>query len=91
MPSSGSGRWDDSPLFRYTSVGGTVTDSLDGFPNITGEQANLILMDMGQGVDPAKSRRLTYGPEERAFYAKIKADWDRYRATHPDAVLDVQE
>lgn len=61
------------------------------FPNITGEKANLILLDIGQGITVDESKRLKYGKEEKAFRKSVELDWATYHKKHPDAQLDIRE
>lgn len=61
------------------------------YPNITGEIANLITLDVGMNVPPEKSKRLVYGEEEKRFRDAIQKDWNAQLASNPNSTLHIAE
>jgi hypothetical protein len=48
--------------------------ALSDYPNLSGERAKLICLDIADGVQPRSSERLEYGPEDLAFRKDALAD-----------------
>ena len=66
---------------------------LSDYPNLTGDEANLIAMDVAQSIPPEESTRLKYGPEELAFYRDVKEQHEAKEkaSPHETIALDIRE
>lgn len=65
---------------------------LKDYPNLDGETANNIVLDLGQGIKPRDSVRLHYGPEELAFLRDVKKEFaKKQKKTGRLVVMDVRE
>lgn len=62
----------------------------DNYPGLSGEMANQIVLDIGNGVAPEESS-LTYGRVELAFRDDVENAFAAARNRNPHAILDIRE
>lgn len=59
-------------------------------PKVSGEAAQQIAIDVGNGTPPEQSR-LKYGPNELEFRKGVESRFAAYRKQYPDAIMDVRD
>jgi hypothetical protein len=79
---------DQTQYDKFMAIGGITKVATTG--EVSGGTALQITLDVGNQTPP-ESSRITYGPAEYSFRARVEAQWLAYRAAHPDAILDVHE
>jgi hypothetical protein len=59
-------------------------------PEIDGDTASAIAVDVGLKTPPLRSR-VHYGPAELAFRAKVQANWDEAVKRNPKVVWEIPD